>query len=80
MIFLRGYGPNDNSDSPTIKSVFAILRDGLVVCFFIAPDGTMSMQMTNLASKTIEINSMGIVFMYSSQLHRKPEPEENKTG
>lgn len=80
MIFLRGYGPNDNSESPTIKSVFSILRDGLVVCFFIGEDGIMSMQMTNLASETIEINSIGIVLMFSSQHHAKSELEENEAG
>ncbi|KAG0578642.1 hypothetical protein KC19_4G038600 [Ceratodon purpureus] len=80
MLFLRGYGPNDNSESPVFKSVYAILRDGLVVCFFIDEAGTMNMQITSLASQTIEINSKGIVLMFSSQLHAKPDPEENEAG
>lgn len=79
MILLRGYGPNDNSKSPTTKSVFAILRDGLVVCFFIATDGTMRLQITNSESKTIEINSMGVILMFSADLYTQ-EPDESKTG
>nr|XP_024388406.1 uncharacterized protein LOC112288459 isoform X1 [Physcomitrium patens] len=76
MILLRSYGENDNSQCAMDKNVIAILRDGIVVCFFIAKDGTMTMQITNPASETIEINSTGVVLMYSSKLHSQVEPKE----
>jgi len=80
MILLRGYGPNDNSESPTVKSVFAILRDGLVICFFIAADGTLSLQITNSENKTIEINSTGVILMFPSDIFAQKESIENTTG
>lgn len=80
MILLRDYSSNDNSESTTMKNLFAILRDGLVVCFFIATDGTMSLQITNSKSETIEINSVGVVFMFSSEICAQEELHKNATG
>ena len=80
MILLRAYGPDDNSESPRIKSVYACLKDGLVVCFFIDDDGTMSMQVTNPSNQTIEVTSVGIIRMYASHLHAKVEEKEDQTG
>lgn len=80
MLLLRAYGPDDSSASPTVKSVYACLRDGLVVSFFIAEDGTMTMQVTNPESQTIEITSKGIVRMFASHLHAKAEENEDSPG
>lgn len=80
MVLLRGYSPGDNSDSHVIKSVIACMRDGVVACFFIAPDGTMSMQVTTVASETFEMNSKGAVLMFSSEIHLKKEVVEESTG
>jgi hypothetical protein len=80
MILLRGYGPNDNSESPIFKCIIAILRDGLVVCFFLAPDGTMNLQITNAENKTIEINSMGVILMFPSEMYAQEEPDESTRG
>lgn len=77
---LRAYGPDDNSESPRVKSVYACLRDGLVVCFFIADDGTMTMQVTNPENQTIEITSMGIVRMFGSHLYAKANENEKPAG
>jgi hypothetical protein len=76
MVLLRAYGPDDNSESPRTKRVYACLKDGLVVCFFIADDGMMTMQITTPENQTIEITSTGIVRMFASHLHAKIE--ENK--
>ena len=81
MVLLRGYGPGHKSESAAaVKSVIACMRDGVVACFFIAPDGTISMQVTTVASDTFEINSNGAVLMFSSELHLKKEEVEKPTG
>ena len=60
--------------------MLAWLRDGILVCFFIAADGTMSMQVTTPASQTIEITSKGTVLMFSSELHMRKEVMVEATG
>jgi len=80
MILLRAYGPDDSSESPSVKGVYACLRDGLVVSFFIAEEGTMTMQVTNPESQTIEITSKGIVRMFASHLHAKAEENQHSAG
>lgn len=79
-MLLRGYGPNDSSESHIVKSVLAWLRDGILVCFFIAADGTMSMQVTTPASQTIEVTSKGTILMFSSELHMRKEAIAEATG
>lgn len=51
-----------------------------MVSLFMAEDETMTMQVTNPESQTIEVTSKGIVRMFASHLHAKEEGKEEPAG
>ncbi len=83
MIMMRGVMNNNHDNKPNVgdmeKSIVASLRDGVVVCFFLAKDGSMSVQVTTVASQTFELTSTGAVLMFPSKIHAK-QKQSNSTS
>ncbi len=83
MIMMRGFMNNNHDNKPNVggmeKSIVASLRDGVVVCFFLAKDGSMSVQVTTVASQTFELTSTGTVLMFPSKIHAK-QKQSNSTS
>ncbi len=83
MIMMRGVMNNNHDNKPNVgdmeKSIVASLRDGVVVCFFLAKDGSMSVQVTTIASQTFELTSTGAVLMFPSKIHAK-QKQSNSTS
>lgn len=50
-----------DSSSEKQRTVMASLVDGVIVCFFFAKDGTLSLQVNNPSGRTFELTSSGVV-------------------